>query len=443
MESNRIEYKQELTNDLEKEVVAFLNYPEGGTIFIGIDKLGNSIGVKDCDSVQLKIKDRLINNIQPSVLGLFDIIHEQKDNLDIVRITVAGGQEKPYYLKKYGMSPKGCFIRIGSACQSMNQDMIEELFRKRTRNTLCRMASPRQELSFRQLKIFYDESGLKLNDNFKHNLEFLTPDDKLNYAAYLLADDNSISIKVGKYSGTTRANLIENREFGNCSILKALQSVLDHLDAENRVFTEIAYPKRKEQYMIAPTAMREAVVNAIIHNDYAISAPPKFEFFSDRLEITSMGGLPEGIGKDDFFSGLSVPRNKELMRIFRDLELVEHLGSGIPRILENYSKDVFELKDNYIRVVLPYQTKVKKTTEKKTTEKKTTGKKLKEKPLLILKHCDETPNITIPQLAQKLDITEDGINFHLRKLKDKGYLQRIGGRKQGYWQVLLVEANDE
>jgi predicted HTH transcriptional regulator len=67
------------------------------------------------------------------------------------------------------------------------------------------------------------------------------------------------------------------------------------------------------------------------------------------------------------------------MRIFRDLELVEHLGSGIPRILENYSKDVFELKDNYIRVIFPYKTRVQKTTGKKTTGKKTTGKKLKEK----------------------------------------------------------------
>jgi predicted HTH transcriptional regulator len=88
--------------------------------------------------------------------------------------------------------------------------------------------------------------------------------------------------------------------------------------------------------MIEATALREAVINAIIHNDYSNGASPKIEFFSDRIEITSMGGLPFGVTTEDFFSGLSAPRNKELMRVFCDLDLVEHLGSGIPRIIEKY-----------------------------------------------------------------------------------------------------------
>jgi len=65
---------------------------------------------------------------------------------------------------------------------------------------------------------------------------------------------------------------------------------------------------------------------------------PKFEFFADRLEITSGGGLPFGFSQEDFFNGFSSPRNKEIMRIFRDLEIVEQLGSGIPRIIEKYGK---------------------------------------------------------------------------------------------------------
>lgn len=78
-ETNRIEYKRELSDGLEKEVVAFLNYREGGIIYIGIDKEGRTLGVKDPDSVQLKIKDRLKNNIRPSALGLFDIVTEKRD----------------------------------------------------------------------------------------------------------------------------------------------------------------------------------------------------------------------------------------------------------------------------------------------------------------------------------------------------------------------------
>ena len=123
-ETNRIEYKQELTEGLEKEVIAFLNYREGGIIYIGIDKVGNTYGLTDSDSDQLKIKDRLKNNIKPSALGLFDIVSEERDGKDIIKIIVASGPEKPYHLRKYGMSEKGCFIRIGTAAEPMPQNIL-------------------------------------------------------------------------------------------------------------------------------------------------------------------------------------------------------------------------------------------------------------------------------------------------------------------------------
>ena len=137
MESNRIEFKRELTDNLEKEVIAFLNYHDGGMIYLGIDKTGTVYGVPDCDAVQLAIKDRLKNNIQPSALGLFDVIHEKRDGENVIKIIVASGSEKPYYLRKFGMSEKGCFIRIGSAREPMPVRMIEDLFARRTRNSLC------------------------------------------------------------------------------------------------------------------------------------------------------------------------------------------------------------------------------------------------------------------------------------------------------------------
>jgi ATP-dependent DNA helicase RecG len=103
-ETNRIEYKQQLTDDLEKEVIAFLNYPEGGLIYLGINKSGKAIGLPDADVQQLKIKDRLKHNIMPSCMGLFDIVMEERDGNEIIKIIVASGPEKPYYLRKYGMS---------------------------------------------------------------------------------------------------------------------------------------------------------------------------------------------------------------------------------------------------------------------------------------------------------------------------------------------------
>ena len=358
-ESHRIEFKRQLTDSLEKEAVAFLNYRDGGVIYIGVDDQGARVGVDDADGLQLIIKDRLKHNITPSTMGLFDVTVEESETKQsggkpVIKITLGSGSEKPYYLSKRGMSPKGCFMRVGSASEPMPARMIEELFARRIRNSIGNIQSRYQDLSFEQLKIYYNETPYKLNERFARNLELLTADDKYNYAAYLLADNNGCSIKVAKYAGLTRVDLLENEEYGHCCLVKATKAVLQKLNIENRTFAKITDVKRLEQKQLDPIALREAVINAIIHNDFSNEVPPKFELFADRLEITSAGVIPAGFSEEDFFKGYSVPHNKELMRIFRDLELVEQLGSGIPRILEQYQASIYHFSPNFIRVVMPF-----------------------------------------------------------------------------------------
>ena len=354
-ETNRIEYKRELTSelDIEREVVAFLNYKEGGYIYIGIDKDGSIVGVNNVDDCMLRLKDRIKHNISPSAMGLFDIAEEHKDGRSIIKVTVASGIEKPYFKTKYGMTPRGAYIRVGTSAEPMPQEQIDRLFAIRTRNSIGRIVSNRQDLSFEQLRIYYDERGKRLNDNFKRTLELLTDDGKYNYVAYLLADENGNSIKVAKYSSLDRCDLLENNEYGYCSLIKATKSVLSKLDIENKVAATITPMERIETPLWNKVALREAVINAIVHNDYSFEVPPKFEIFPDRLEITSVGRLPESLTKEEFFNGISIPRNKELMRIYRDVELVESLGSGIPRILRAYGEDCFKFTDNFIRITLP------------------------------------------------------------------------------------------
>ena len=354
-ENNRFEYKGELTPevDIEKEIIAFLNYKEGGYIYIGIMKDGTTIGVENIDDCMLKLKDRIKHNISPSAMGLFDIAEEQKDGHKIIKITVASGIEKPYFKTKFGMTPRGAYQRVGSSAEPMPQEQIDRLFSMRTRNSIGRIVSNRQDLRFEQLRIYYEECGKMLNDNFKRTLELLTKEEKYNYVAYLLADENGNSIKVAKYSSLDRCDLIENNEYGYCSLIKATKSVLSKLDIENKVAATITPMERIETPLWNKVALREAVINAIVHNDYSFEVPPKFEIFPDRLEITSAGRLPESLTKEEFFNGISIPRNKELMRIYRDVELVESLGSGIPRILRVYGEDCFKFTDNFIRIILP------------------------------------------------------------------------------------------
>lgn len=352
-ENQHLEFKQKVTPGLEKEVVAFLNSKEGGVIYFGVDKNGVSLGMENLDQEQLAIKDRLKNNILPSCMGLFDLVTEKKDEKDVIKLIVAGGYEKPYYIKKYGLSEKGAFIRVGSAAEPMQTRQIEQLYNKRTRNSIGKMKSPKQTLQFQQLHIYYQSLGKNLNEQFARNLELLTEDGDYNYVAYLMNDINNISVQVARYEGLNRVHLKERNEYGYESLIKAVNQVLDKLNLENRTLAEITYKERKEQRLWNAVALREAVINSFVHNDYSNETAPKFEIFDDRLEITSHGGLPVSLRKEEFFEGFTIPRNKELMRIFKDLDLVEQLGSGIPRILEAYPKESFHFSDNFLRIVFP------------------------------------------------------------------------------------------
>jgi len=457
-ETNRIENKQILTDDLEKEVVAFLNYRYGGFIYIGINKAGKTIGVDKPDELQLKIKDRLKNNILPSCMGLFDVVIEERESKQIIKIIVASGSEKPYYIAKKGMSEKGCYIRVGSAAEPMPVRMIENLFAKRTRNSIGKIVSPRQDLTFAQLKIYYEAQGLNLNRNFAKNLELLTEDDKYNYVAYLMADENGMSIKLAKYSSHDRTDLIENNEYGYCSLIKASNAVLDKLEIENRTAATITARQRIENRLWNAVAIREAVINAIVHNDYTREIPPKFEIFPDRLEITSYGGLFEGMSKDDFFSGLSLPKNKELMRIFKDLDMVEQLGSGVPRILKVYSKECFVFGDSFTRMIFPLKNSMESA--QKTTQKiielieanpeindkelldmvgskvgSKVGGKVGGNQLKILLLMYENPYITKVQLSKALKISTTAIDNNIAKLKKIEKLKRVGPDKGGHWEI--------
>ena len=168
----------------------------------------------------MKIADRIKNNILPSTMGLFDIVTEVIEEVSVIKILVSSGLEKPYYIKSQGMSPSGCFTRVGTSTQPMTTAMIDELYAKRIHATLRNIQSPRQDLSFSQLKIYYQERGLELNQRFANTLELLTPDGKYNYIAYLLADENGVSIKVAKYAWADKVDLIENEEYGYCSLIK-------------------------------------------------------------------------------------------------------------------------------------------------------------------------------------------------------------------------------
>ena len=426
IENNHIEFKAELNDKLEKEVVAFLNSNEGGVIYIGVDDFGHPVYLENIDILQTKITDRIKNNILPATLGLFEVTTEVVEDKTVIKVLISSGLEKPYYIKKYGMSTNGAFIRQGSSSMPMSITMIEELFRKRVRNTLKNIVSPRQDLTFSQLKIYYEGKGFKLNDKFESSLELYTPEGKYNYVAYLLADENSISIKVAKYAGSDKYDLIENEEYGYCSLIKATDRILDKLKIENKTLARITDKKRIQKNIVDATALREAVINAIVHNDYSEELSPVIEIYEDKIVVTSYGGLLSGQTEEDFFSCMSMPRNRELMRVFRDLDLVEQLGSGMTRILKVYDKSIFKITNNYIQVSFP----ICEITNKDIREAAEQDTKNAIADVMF-----DNPRITVNSLASYFRMSKSTMSRNIKKMQEEGKIERIGSNRNGKWKV--------
>jgi predicted HTH transcriptional regulator len=427
-ENNRTEFKSKLNDRFERAVVSFLNYAGGGEVIIGVDDNGVAVGVMDANKEQLKIVDRIRNNIRPQTLGLFDVVQNKIDGKDVIRVIVSCGQQRPYYIRKIGMTEQGCFVRVGSSSQPMTEQMIEELIATRQRITLQSMLSPRQNLTFEQLRIYYEERKLEPTEQFLESLDMRQSSGDFNYAAYLLADENGVSVKVAVYNGTDKVDLLETREYGNRCLITATQRILDRLDSENRTFAKITSQKRIEKERVNTIALREAVINAIVHNDYTLGVP-LVEIYTDRIVVTSCGGLVLGLTETDFFKCRSMPRNRELMRVFRDLEFVEQIGSGMSRILKAYDRSIFELSPSFTVVTFPFEGSFilssDKINDKKANKKKSTLEIIKENPAATI--------VTLAELTGKSPAT---LSRDLKEYQSAGLLRREGARKNGSWVVL-------
>jgi predicted HTH transcriptional regulator len=416
-ENELIEYKEKLTDSLEKEVVAFLN-AKGGEIYIGIKDNGEIIGIVDVDKTQLQIKDRLLYGISPSTISLITIGAECFENKYIIKISVKEGKEKPYYIKSKGLSESGTFIRIGASAQPMTQNMIYSFQNKSFPKSLINIESPEPELTFADLFIYYRRFNKPLNDNtFAKTLNFLTKDGKYNYLAYLMADNNQISVRFARFNDAgERFELIEKAvEYGNCCLITAIQRILDRFEIENITLSKLTgAAHRIDKRLIDNKCLREIIINAFAHNDYSYGMLPIFEVFQNRIAVRSYGGLVPQLTIQDFFLGVSALRNPELMRILKDLELVEALGFGIREISRIYDQNIFEFTDNTIYVQLPFDKEVLESTDESRGMSR--GKSRGMSRGKILELISENPKITVPEIAEIVGLSIKGIEKNIKQL---------------------------
>jgi predicted HTH transcriptional regulator len=203
IESNKIELKSKYTDQLIREIVAFIN-AEGGKVYIGIEDNGNVVGATNIDEALRNIADIITTQIEPNAIDIVTPEIQVMDGKPVIVVNIKKGIAPIYCIKRYGFSSVGCPIRIGSSCREMSEAQINERYKQRFFDEDLLISSPTNPptLSFTTLKNYYLEQGYKLNDDtFESNLKLINSNGKYNVMAELLSDNNRFSLIFVKFPG--------------------------------------------------------------------------------------------------------------------------------------------------------------------------------------------------------------------------------------------------
>ena len=438
VESETLELKEKYTDVIVKEIVSFLN-GNGGIILIGVKDNGTVVGVDKVDEVLRKISDIITNQIEPNPQD--EIKSELKFDEDkiIVVININKGRRHLYCQKKYGYSSTGCNIRIGTTCREMTTEQITIRYEQKFIDTeyMLKKRASLSDLSFRELKIYYSENGYHIeNGSFETNFNLKNKNNEYNLLAELLSDRNNIPLIFVKFQGKDKASISERSNYGYGCLLTSYIKIKNRLQAENICISDTTVRPRKDVYLFNYDCVNEAILNALVHNDWTITEP-QISMFDDRLEILFHGGLPNGMTEKQFFDGISKPRNTTLMRIFLNMGLAEHTGHGIPTIIKEYGRDIFEIESNYIKCVIPFNKDVVNKVENKNVGKNV-GKKigLNKTEAKVIDLLIENPNYTYEELAENIGVTKRTIERAFKTLQEKKLIERIGSNRKGSWIIL-------
>lgn len=352
-ESVTVEYKREYSESIKKTIIAFAN-TYGGKITVGIDDLGDVIGIEDTDCLILQIASSIREGIKPDVSMFTRYEHQEIDGKNIIVITVQKGTASPYYLANKGIRPEGVFVRQGASSVPASETAILNMIKNSASDNYEDTLSFNQELSFIALKNDFDEAQLKLENAQYKSLAILGKDNFYTNLALLLSDQCEHSIKLAIFEGTNKQIFKDRQEFSG-SLLTQLKECFAFIDRHNKTRAVFDGLKRIDTRDYPISAIREALLNCIVHREYALNGSTLISMFDDRMEFVTLGGLVKGISKEDMLLGVSLLRNKNLAHIFYRLKLIEAYGTGIPKIMESYKGNVepkIEITENAFKIIL-------------------------------------------------------------------------------------------
>ena len=247
-------------------------------------------------------------------------------------------------------------MRQSTATVPATESAILKMIRETGGDDYETTRSLKQELTFVSAERAFREENIRFGEEQKRTLGIVGEDGAFSNLGLLLSDQCVHTVKAAVFEGIGKAVFKDRAEFSG-SLLKQVNDVYEYIDKHNRTRAEFSGLKRVDIRDYPPEAVREALLNAIVHRDYSYSASILISIFDDRIEFVSLGGLPKGIAQNDLMLGVSVLRNSRLANVFYRLHLIEAFGTGIPKIMECYhgqkAQPVIEISDNAFKITLP------------------------------------------------------------------------------------------
>lgn len=422
LESETIECKAIINNDFKKEIIAFAN-TNGGIIYVGIADDGTVIGIEDIEKEMEKISHMIHDSIRPDLIPYTKIEKESIDHRDVIKITVLRGDKRPYHIRDKGLKSSGVYVCHGVSSQPASEGAIREMVKESDGIVFDKARSLDQELTFSYFEYICKEKDLSLTKESMRTLKLVNADGYYTNAAFLLSDQCSYTIKVAVFQGNTKLVFKARKEFSG-SILKQVEDVITFLDMHSNENTEITGLARIDQPDYPKAAIRETVLNAVVHRDYTYSGSVLINIFDNRMEVISLGSLVKGLQYEDIMSGVSQTRNEGIASIFYRLHYIESYGTGISRIMEVYKQAKVQpsitLNPSSFILVLP-------------KFEKADGKIANSREELVFRRIEEYGQITRKDVEKILSCSSFTANRILHHLLERNLIQPNGAARSTYY----------
>ena len=354
-ESETVELKAIVVEDIKKEIIAFANC-EGGKLYIGVLDDGTVTGLDNPDETSLQISNMVRDAIKPDLTMFLHYETITVDEKKIVAVDIQQGTERPYYIAKKGLRPEGVYVRQGYSSVPATNTAIRRMIKETDGDHFEEMRSLEQKLTFESAKKIFAERNVKFGFTQMKTLGMATQDGVYTNLGMLLSDQCVHTIKAAVFQGITQSEFKDRKEFSG-SLFRQMNEAYDFIDFRNQTHSTFDKLYRIDRRDYPETAVREALMNLLVHREYSFRASTFISLYSDRLEFISIGGLVSGVSLKDVTMGISVCRNAKLANIFYRLELIEAYGTGIIKIMEAYEgtgmTPQIETSDNAFKIILP------------------------------------------------------------------------------------------